>query len=394
VRVQFFRPTDEAETARHLALMRHIEAFWSELPSLLEGRNRTQSIQARLLEVHPGLVAELLRQDDGVPLFIVSSDGPGSASVVADALAARAPALGRVRVCRHRPPGSPEQVFAEVAGRFGVDLRSAEVRAGFGRGHLVEVVVYSHEFTDGQDERALDAGNFAVMSLLGEVRFDEWVGAVDVAPGRRPGSLRVVAAEASAPKEERHPLHQLASVMDAAVAGVLAGLPAAPCHAYCEQAEWTLLDVQPGPANDYPQMNDLVHVATMLPEMLKCFLSGARFSSARFSRHGETFVYVKIDARGLEVDARQALRLELEDRLNYALVPGRIGCVVGAGLGLRHVYLVLALANSEVGLALAQRTVAAVVREERAWLLFCDTHWGEEWIGIRDEAPPPFGEPA
>jgi hypothetical protein len=278
--------------------------------------------------------------------------------------------------------------LAEVRARTGLDLSSARVRLGFSRGHLLEAVVLSSVFTSRTDERALDAANLLVPLLLGENVFDDWFGAVDVAPAPRPGSLRVLAAGATAP-DPTLLLTDVKPAVEAAIRGVDASLPDKPYYALGDRAEWTLLEAEPAVADDYVAQDDLVLLSTKLPEAMKCFLQGSPFSSRRFSKHGERFVYAKIDSVGRTTDERYALRLSIEEALQKVLARSGLGCAVGAGIGLRYVYVVLALLHLDDGVAIAQSALQELAVPRRAWILACDSACEDDWMGVWDDTPAP-----
>jgi hypothetical protein len=189
--------------------------------------------------------------------------------------------------------------------------------------------------------------------------------------------------------ESTLPLAEVLPAAEAAVRGLYAELPEAPYHAFCERADWTMLELEPVPADDYGEKDDLAFVSTMLPEATKCYLQGSPFSSSRFSKHGERFLYLKLDAGARSPAERHELGLELEDRLNGVLVPGGIGCVVGAGIGLRYVYLDLALQNLDHGVRVACERVRKLGFDLQGWALFCETGWEHEWVPIGVHGPPP-----
>lgn len=282
--------------------------------------------------------------------------------------------------------GALEAVLRET----GLDLAGARARLGFARGHLLEVVVLSAAFPSGTDDAALDAAGLLVARLIGDARFEDWIGAVEVAPAPRPGSLRVLADGGRAPSSP--PSLSLAEVepaVTAAIRGLEAELPAVPYHALRGRAGWTLLEAEPAPAEDYPLQDDLVLMSTLLPEAMKCFLQGAPFSSCRFSRHEERIFYVKVDGESRDVDARFALRVKLEEALDRALVPGGLGCVVGAGLGLRYVYVVLALARVDAALETASAALRVEGVGRRSWVLPCDTRWAKDFVPVYPDGPRP-----
>jgi hypothetical protein len=198
--------------------------------------------------------------------------------------------------------------------------------------------------------------------------------------------LKVISA---APADRALSLQEALPAVEAALRGVYAELPDAPYRASSDQAKWTLLEADPGAELDYPEQDDIALASTAVPEAMKCFLQRGRFSSKRFSKHGEYFAYAKVDANEASADERHALRVLLEEALTKALVVPRAGCVVGAGLGVRYVYIDVALENVDRGVqimcdALRERNV-----DRRSWILFWDSTLSHEWIGVWDDTPPP-----
>lgn len=285
-------------------------------------------------------------------------------------------------------PAPLEEALARVHSETGLDLTGARARIGFSRGHLLEIVVLSSAFGSATDDRALDAANLLVPLLIGQRAFDDWVGAVDVGPAPRGGSLRVLESGATAP-EPALTLADVRPAVEAAIAGVDAELPAAPHHESEDGAEWTLLEAEPAPASDYAAQDDLVLLSTLLPEAMKCFLQGSPFSSRRFSKHGERFVYAKVDGDALTTEARYELRLSIEHALDGALSSPGFGCVVGAGIGIRYVYVVLALAKIEEGVSVACAALRKLDVPRRTWLLPCDTASDGDWVGAWPDSPEP-----
>ena len=372
------------------ALRARIGRFWRHAGALLAeagGADRIEeALGIALREVHPALVAELDR-GGGAPRVVVDpGDAPGLEPILEEILQGVPRAEG-VRAARHRPEVGVEEALRDVRERTGLDLRGARARLGFSRGHLLETVVSATAFGSRDDERALDAANLLVPRLVGGEIFDHWFGAVDVAPLPRGGPLRVLRDDRS---EEGAPL-ALAEILpaaEAAVRSVYDALPELPYHRFCERAEWTLLelDTAPGSRNI---AEDLTLVTTMIPEATKCYLAGERFSSRRFSRHGERFAQVVIDAEGTGARERQERRVAIEDALDLVLVPGGIGCVVGAGIGEGSVVVHLALVNATHGVQAVADGLRRLGVPERAWITFWDAGWEAEWVGVYEGTPPP-----
>jgi hypothetical protein len=205
-------------------------------------------------------------------------------------------------------------------------------------------------------------------------------------------------------------IDELVDAIDAAGAGILLGLPDAPLHTSCELADWTLFELADmlaiGDGNarrpwqdrwvsdralcDTPPQADLVLAASSCPEALKCLLSQQPFSSQRFSRHGERFCYLKVRVDAANDEGRLHYRTELEDTLDRALVPGRLGCVVGNGLGHDHVYVDLALSNVDAAIAVLKSRLARAGVNDDAWLFFFDDEWSNEWVALNAKTERPL----
>lgn len=371
-------------------------AFHSRAQSILCGPSRagrdaadrrsTEGALCReIARLHPGLLVEV-RVGPAARHVAVSPGADEGLSPLCEHVVARSPEIPGVTFCRHLPALGVQESTTDVVERTGVDLSGARARLGFSRGHLLEAVVFSPVYSSRADERGLEAADLLVRRLLGDALFDEWFGAVEIAPLPRGGPLRM-ASDGKA--GDTLPLSEVLPATHAAVSAVRASLAAEPLHLRCDREDWTLFELSPTLSDDHGGLEDLAIFSTMVPEAMKSCLEGARFSSSRFSNHGERFVYVKVDAVAASPRERMALKSEIEDMLSFALSPGGIGAVVGAGVGLRYVYVVLALSAVERGLAVVRKKLQALGVDTRSWILFCDGEWSYEWVGIWDETPPP-----
>jgi hypothetical protein len=346
-----------------------------------------RALSGALMRVSPGVLVEVVPVEGAGPRIVLSpADDAGLEPLIALILR-RAPTVPGVEFARYRCETDVASALAEVRDRFGVDLADTRVRIGFSRGHLLEVVVRSSAFASAADGPGLDAANFLVLRLIGDELFDDWVGAVDVAPAPRAGPLRLLSA--SDPGERGLALDEVLPAVEAAIRGVYAELPSAPYRTLSEQASWTLLEAEPGAEIDYASQDDVALKSTVLPEAMKCFLERGRFSSKRFSRHGESVAYVKVDAIDETADSRHELRVRLEDALGKTLVRPGLGCVVGAGLGVRYVYIDVVLESIEHGVTAMRETLRRLEVARRSWILFCDGSLAHEWVGVWDDTPPP-----
>jgi len=253
--------------------------------------------------------------------------------------------------------------------RHGIDLGRARARAGIARGHLIDLILELPGGRASSDEQA--AADTLLALLLGEARFADWIGQVTVIPAPRGGALNVVQ---SRPESGLFfPLKNLATIITAAVTGIHGGLAPVPLWSLGGEQRWYLFELDPEPHAGKGAQSDVILVSTFMPELLKCFLSGASFASTRFSRHGELFAYFQYENR--ERDARRALaqRRVLEDALDAALVTERAARVIGSGMGIVYSYVNLALHQVTRSLALVEEVASKVgVAGPRAQVRFCD----------------------
>jgi hypothetical protein len=388
--MRFSVPCAEGDEAReHQALAQRVEAAWRELgPGCASGSDAAAqgSLEELLRRVHPALCGELLRDRAGGRVAVVTPRERRSLRPLAAFVADRSPPLDGLSVVSHRPPDTFEAMVEVVRREHALDLGSAKVRAGFSRGHLLELVIYGAGFGGSLDERALLAAERAAEVLLGERVMDDWVGRVDAEPLVGRGSLRVVQADAA----QQLSLRELPESVGRAVEALAVGLPDLSSLGALREG-WVLFETEPEAATDYTAQDDVALAGSALPEMLKCFLEGAPFSSKRFVRGAVTIAYLKVDARGTPFEDRVAARAKLEDELAAALGARRLGAVVGNGLGLRYVYIDVALAPDPAALTLVRDVARAAGVSKRSWVLFCDSDLGEEWAGVWPETPTPPG---
>ncbi len=289
---------------------------------------------------------------------------------------------------RGAKPVALEAALSLVKQASGVDLSRAKARAGFSRGHLLDVFV---SLPGGRgDSHELAAARQLLSLVLGEACVSDWLGEVAVVPAPRGGALAVV-QPASEDAARFFPLAELRGAVEAAISGLYLGLPEAPLCEIGGEQRWTLLELETESADDYAAQDDAVLASTFMPEMLKCFLSGSPFASCRFSRHGELFAYLKFKQRPRDLRAGLAARRVLEDAIDAALVTERAGRVVGSGLGVMYAYVDFALSDLERAVKAVRSVGRRVGLPEQSWLLFCDSALEDEWAGLVPGGPPPPG---
>lgn len=382
----FFDPATKEERRRRTSAVEAIDRFWAAfaakadaIDAQLSGAPATLDLAAFLAEhlrpIHEGLAWSTGPAVLGRGHRLVLGPARDEAlRPLAATLIERAPALPRFELHAHRPAeGDLPRVLERVTTALGLPVGGLRGRFTSGAGHRLDLAVTCPGLAL---EAVRAAGLVLADALLGELDAVTWVGAVTSHPPGAPGDW--------------HEVDALAAAFERARARVLESLPPRPTHGTVDPSTWPLIKRTPVEAEDYPRQTDLVVAKTKYLEMWRAASSGQPFSSARFSRHGEVFCYLKLDRA--EVGAEEFPDKGLmEAAVETALSSERLGGYLGSGTGLRYSYLELALAKGEVPRAAA--TIKGILRRgrvpQRSWLLFHDDVWRDEWIGIWGEAPPP-----
>lgn len=386
MRIRFFQPTSEAESAAFVDLERRAREFWRHFRTHQRRPvGEWVSLLSRELNgVSPYLTLEIDAEQRR--LFVLPTSGQRYlplATLVVEASGN----LGDWSAATQRPGLPLERALTRVASATKLDLKAARLKIGVDRGHALSIVVGHYLFQGNDDELGGDAAELLVARVLGDATFERWISSVDVVSAPRPSPLKLVGQQdANLPL----PLEELEETITTAVNRITDTLPEAPLHEYCDRADWMLFEMGElrSPDEEYP-LPDLQVATTMCPEMLKSFLSGIPFASERFSRCGERFAYLQIDTRGQDRSQSLEQRMALEEALDYALVPGRLGCVVGAGVGETYMYVFLSLHDMAPALRQLQRQLQEHRVSKRTWLRFCDPEWSLEWIGAYADSPEP-----
>tara|TARA_R110002072_G_scaffold99678_1_gene219235 strand:- start:1026 stop:2144 length:1119 start_codon:yes stop_codon:yes gene_type:complete len=284
----------------------------------------------------------------------------------------RAPALSRWEFYGHRLP-EPDMVEVMIEARVRRKVEEVKGRALRGENHRIDVEFYLPSLSD-VDERS-HAAFVAAETLFGEELLDEWIGVVESTEAL--GSAEWLGVE------------DLAREARAILQTIRESLPDRPCHEVSEEADWSMIELRPSEADDYPDQADLFIAKTMVMEMWRTAHDGSPFSSSRFSRLGETFCYLKLDGKeGIEEEGFED-KSQIEDALDRSLAAEGLGCCIGGGTGWRYSYIDLALTDLPSAIQVIKRVLRAGRVPSRSWLLFFDDHWRDEWIGIWEDTPPP-----
>lgn len=287
-----------------------------------------------------------------------------------------APRLDGWEFYAYRLPESFKQAQLAVQGRTGGDISRTFFHATVNDLNKIDLLFVSRDYQSREDRQALDDVFVATETLLGEETLDRWIGAIEVAPWYH------------GPDEPRG-IRDLKKAVDCLIESVRGNLPDVPYFQLSEDSTWTVHELKPHEAEDYPHQWDMFVGNSMIAPMWSNAHQNQTFDSIRFSRHGEVFCYLKIDGiNGLE-GSQFADKGEIVDAIDAALREAEVGCWVGGGSGLRYSYLDLALTDMDKGAAVVRQVLRAGNIPKRSWILFFDTDRQADWIGIWDDTPPP-----
>ena len=243
-----------------------------------------------------------------------------------------------------------------------------------GRNQIEIVFTFPAKILKADAALARNQAFVASETLFGEEALDHWIGVVD--------------AELLA--DDDTPLASVPDRFAKVKAAMLATLPKGTCEERAETSEWTGWELKPKEADDYPRQIDLFVANSMYPEMWTAAHSKGNFHSPRFAE-SETFCYLKLDGKEGIADKGFADKAEIMDAINAALTPTKLGYSIGGGTGLRYSYIDLALTDWRAAVPVLRDLLRKGRVPKRSWLLFFDTEWANEWVGIYPDTPAPPG---
>jgi hypothetical protein len=373
------------EAAEREAIVAKIDAWWrafegkvDDLRAHFKGKARwdlPRWMDDNLHPIHPKIMWEYgpAVRVDGHRLVLTPESAHELRPLVAKVLE-RAPSVPGWEFYGARLPEDLESTKATVEGRAAYDIDDFLVRVSVSDKRLIDLCYYSPRIEGAEDEAVFNAAFVATETLLGEHCLDRWVGAIEIGPMDE------------APRHAIR-LDRLKETVDAAVESIRDQLPPTPHFEWAEGAKWTMWQLKPEPADDFPGQADQFVGKSPNPAMWIAAHSGGPFYSERFTRCGETFCYLKVDgAEGLD-DSEFADKGDIEDAVDEALMSRGLGCQIGGGMGLRYAYIDMALTDVPAAIAAVRERMQAGGLARRSWILFFDADLAGEWVGIYDDSP-------
>jgi hypothetical protein len=388
----FHDPDNRAEAAVRKRVLARIDDWWAQfeaktqaLGDLFKGKKKWDLpgwMNDTLQAVDPHLMWEFgpAVRTKGHRLVITPETRTHLRPIIRTILD-RAPDLPGWEFYSYRLAEDVEQAQAAVEGRTGGSLDGLAVELQIGDGNRIDLLFRSPATRNEDDRDALNVAFVATESLLGERALDRWVGSIEVGKPAR-GKGRAI------------PPARLKDTFDALVESIRDGLPGRP---FVERGggdeQWSLIQREPEPADDYCGTSDLMVATTRDVELWKAAHGPTSFYSERFSRCKEKFAYVKVDGRHFRRGKETDDRGEIEEALDEALGRDGLGIHVGGGTGLGYSYIDLALTNLEKGVERVRKVLRKLEVPERSWILFFDADLAAEWVGVYPETPEPPAEP-
>jgi hypothetical protein len=407
----YFDSSNRREAAAHAAVVRKIDRWWSafaaktgDLDDLFASRSQWDLpdwMHQHLNAISPHLMWEYGPAVTGEGhRLVITPESERHLRPMVQTVLERAPNLAGWEFYAYRLPEDVEEASRMVAARTRGDLSGTLATAMIGEHNRNNLCYHSPDTKGPDDPQAFENAFVATETLLGEEALDKWVGAITVESLREPAGISKLLGRKRRAGPGLLALDRLKPTVDALVAAMQDRLPDVPLYALHSDDDspdsgnrWAVFELKPARQDDYPHRDDLLVAVTGNVHVWRGFHEDNSFYSERFSRHGESFCYLKIDgSEGLDGDGFSD-RGSIEDAVNEVLIPARAGCVIGGGTGLRYSYIDLALADVAAAIPLITKRLRAGKIPRRAWLLFFDAPLAHEWIGAYGDTPAPPAAP-
>jgi len=292
-----------------------------------------------------------------------------------DEILSAAPKIPNWEFYPYRLPSDFPEAETMVKARGGARL--SDMRFVLQAGKFNRVDIHCLVKSDFPKDLIRNTAFIAIENLLGEEMLDHWIGNIE--------NETVPVFPSTAIQGDK-----MLDGLRTTVAGIVGKLPAEPWIGRMGKQQWSLLSMEPKKLPDYPGRQDQLTQISPWPDLHQSLLIAKNFHSARFSRCGETFAYLKIDgSEGLPAWGFQD-RGDIENALSEALEGAGCGAMIGGGNGLRYCYVDLALLDVSKAIPVIREALARGGVSPRSWLFFSDCDYAAEWVGIYPESPAPI----
>jgi hypothetical protein len=400
MRWRFIDPKNQPECAERSEVIARIDSWWQNLQGQTEQisdlfSQKTQWDLPEWMEQHLGAIDSRLCWEFGPAVrgtghrLVITPESVHHLRPLVRAILARAPNFAGWEFYEYRLAENLELAKHSVEGRCGCDIADFKVRASRGELDRIDLNYTSPTIDDRNDQSALHAAFVASESLLGEECLDKWIGAIELTTASRGKGLKALFRRGEPELPHYFGLDRLNETVNALIGSIHDQMPPGPHCDWVEEAKWTIWKLTPEEADDYCEQHDLLVARSPNPSLWTAAHGGGLFCSERFSRCGETFCYVKLDGSQPLAEEHFAGKSQIEDALDAALKPDKLGCSIGGGTGLRYSYIDLALTDVDNGIKQIRHALQAGQVPNRSWIQFFDSDLAAEWVGVYDDSPPP-----
>lgn len=266
---------------------------------------------------------------------------------------------------------------ATVKGRTGGTIKDLEVQLIANEFNAIDVIfIRKNCLTNDDFNRSFNDAFVGLEAILGEEVLDKWVGYIDVV-NQPVDAIRVLN------------IKDLKASFESEIKEVQAKLPSSYYYDISNESSWTGYELNPKEQQNYLSCEDLYMARTMNTSIWRNAHSNELFYSERHSKNGETFCFLKIDGDSLMNEKSLTDKANLENALDSVLIDQGLGSVVGGGVGLKYIYIDLALTDLVSGVNVVKKVASQYAVTNNAWILFFDSELESEWVGIRGDSPRP-----
>lgn len=398
MRWRYHDPKNSQEAAERARVIEQIDSWWREFEkkqgdiSALFQRKAEWDLAGWMEQHLQGIDKDIMWEfgppvlKSGHRLVMTPESYHGLRPLVREILS-RAPELDNWEFFGYRLAESLEMAKHSVEGRTGRDLSDFQVKVSKDEHNRIDLTYTAPSIRRIDDTDSLHAAFVATESLLGEDCLNRWIGVIEAVP--TPKEKWSLFSRNTRKTTQFYGLDRLHDTVHALIGAIHDQLPQAPHYEWVEEAKWTLWEFRPEASDDYFDQADLIVAKSPNPAQWTAVHGGGYFYSGRFTSTHETFCYLKIDgAEGLGEAGFQD-KSEIEDSLDEALKPAKLGCQIGGGTGLRYSYIELALTDIDRSIPVIRKLLQEGNLPKRSWILFHDTDLSAEWVGIYDDSPAP-----
>lgn len=393
MRWRFIDENSEVEMAYRLKNIEKIDSFWRTFEGNVDTITRSSKscadwVTRELPKVSEELMWEMSPAIDNVRRFVITPEQNYHLHPMVASMIERAPKIPGFRFMPYREAVEPESVIDVVTARSGTWIADVTVLATAGDENAIDVVFMSSHFNGNNNHDDIGYCFTLLEVLLGQVVVEEWIGQIETLL-TKPGRMKQLKSFLSGSKD----VHSIKGIGVFDLPKFVSNLREEIVERLPKQPIWQLdseLATDSGSVLEFrgPDTRRMT-CSTFLPQViLGAIPPPVCFTSARFSRFGETFCYLKIDESLARTD-EDLDRGELQEIFDSALREASVGCVTGGGWGPIYNFIDFALTDVNNAIPVLRQVSAKVSVPKSSWLRFLDTKLIHEWVGMFADTPQP-----